>query len=308
MARALSDSLWRVLACPRCGGGLARDGEDASCEACRLRYPRRDDGALDLRLQGRKSVVHEFRLGVPLAASPSPLQPLPLRAAPEVDFRGRAVPYHLTRELLSHFPRAKAAGERMLDLGCGSAPHREACEAAGFEYVGLDYDSAQAMLLGDAHALPFRDASFAFVLSIAVLEHLRFPAVALREARRVMQPGAALVGTVAFLEPFHADSYYHHTHLGLSSALQEAGFVVEYLCPSAEWSGLRALAQMGLFPRMPAIMVKSLLLPLELLHRAWWAVGSLFDVRATDQLRVLSTSGAFSFVVRAPGRDERQPS
>ena len=299
MPRALSDGAWRALACPSCGGALARNGAGAACGACRTQYACGDGGALDLRLQRPKSVAHEFKLGVPLAMARERLRELPLHPAPEVDFRNRTVPYHLSRELLSHFPRAKAPGDLMLDLGCGTALHREVCEAAGFDYVGLDHDSAEAPVLGDAHALPFKDASFGFVLSIAVLEHLRFPVVALREARRVMRPGAVFLGTVAFLEPFHADSYYHHTHLGLCSGLQEAGFAVDYVCPAAQWSGLLPLAQMGLFPRMPAAMVKSLLFPLQLLHRAWWALGGRFDPRATEELRLLSMSGAFSFVARA---------
>ena len=305
MASELSDAAWRALACPGCGGALVRSGAGAACGACSARYARSKSGALDLRLQQPKSVAHEFRLGVPLAVAPEEFRELPRNPSPQVDFGGRAAPYHLTPELLSHFPRAKTTGELMLDLGCGSALHREVGEAAGFEYLGLDHDAAGASVLGDAHALPFKDASFAFVLSIAVLEHLRFPAVALREARRVMRPGAVFLGTVAFLEPFHADSYYHHTHLGLRSGLEEAGFAVDYVCPAAGWSGLLPLAQMGLFPRMPAVMVKSLLLPLQLLHRVWWAIGRRFDPRATEALRVLSTSGAFSFVARTPGRDER---
>jgi SAM-dependent methyltransferase len=300
----LSERVWHALACPHCGAGLVPGDGGASCGGCGSRYGRSDSGALDLRLQRPKAVRHDIQLGVPLAVPPHPFRALPLNAHPQVDFGRREVPYHLSRELMSYFPRAQAAGEPMLDLGCGAAPHREVCEAAGFEYVGLDHASARAAIHGDAHALPFKDRSFGFVLSVAVLEHLRFPALALREAHRVLRPGAPFLGTVAFLEPFHEDSYYHHTHLGLCSAFQEAGFHLDHVSPAGDWSGLLPLAQMALFPRMPAAAVKALLLPLKLLHRAWWALGARVDARASEELRSLSMAGAFSFVARA--REDRE--
>lgn len=226
------------------------------------------------------------------------LAPLLPNPAPQADLSHVSVPYHLSRVLMTYFPKALAGGELALDLGCGEALHREACEAAGFEYVGLDYESGKSQLLGDAHALPFEVGSFGFVLSVAVLEHLRFPVIAMREVHRVLKPNGLLVGTVAFLEPFHSESFYHHTHLGLCNTLREGGFEIERIGPSASWTGLAAQAQMGLFPRMPAGLARALFLPHQLLHRLWWRIGRIVDPRATEELRLLSNSGAFAFVAR----------
>lgn len=301
MSMTLSQNAWRALRCPQCSQELRRIADGAECGACATRYPATLPGALDLRLQKPRKVTLAHMLGGPPAV-PERIDWRELREKrdPEVDFSGVPVPYHLTRELMSHFPRARGAGDLALDLGCGAALHRAACEKAGFEYVGLDHASAQAQILGDAHALPFADASMGFVLSIAVLEHLRHPFVAMREVCRVLRPGAPFIGTVAFLEPFHSDSYFHHSHLGVLTSLREGGLEVERIAPSADWHALAAQGAMGLFPRLPNALLRPLLWPLHALHRLWWAAGGLVNAQATEATRVRNLTGAFSFVARRP--------
>jgi SAM-dependent methyltransferase len=276
----------------------------ADCGACGVRYPSAATGALDLRLRKPKVIRHEHVLGEPLPALPSTeYRELPEKHEPEVDFGELSVPHHLTRALMSHFPRAPRTGDLALDLGCGGAVHRPVCEAAGFEYVGLDYESDSAQVLGDAHALPFADQSFGFVLSIAVLEHIRFPFVAMREAFRVLRPGALFIGTVAFLEPFHGNSYFHHSHLGVLTSLLEGGFEIDCIAPHADWNALTAQANMGLFPKMPGVLQRLLIWPLQVLHRLWWAAGRRITPEATEAVRIRNLTGAFSFVARRPAVD-----
>jgi SAM-dependent methyltransferase len=203
---------------------------------------------------------------------------------------------------MGHFPTARGEGNLALDVGCGDEEHRETCENAGFEYVGLDIASPGATILGDAHALPFLNESFEFVLSVAVLEHLRYPFLMTGEVFRVLQPGGRFVGTVAFLEPFHSNSFYHHTHMGTWNSLCHAGFRIERLSATPGWSVLHAQAG-ALFPRMPKRLARALVAPLLCVHRFWWKVG-FWMTRApggSERYRRLSTAGSFFFVAVRDG-------
>jgi len=215
---------------------------------------------------------------------------------PEVDFSGVDVPRHLDEQMLSHFPRAGSGNSLALDLGCGSAGHRAVCEHAGFGYVGLDFSSYSASLWGDAHALPFRDGSFEFMLSVAVIEHLRFPFVALQEAYRVLKKGGRLVGTAAFLEPAHGNSLYHCTHLGLLNLLRYGGFRVEHVGPFTGWTVLSAQVSNALFPGLPLSWGKVVVWPLQMLHRAWWRLLRSRKAEFDENTRFRISAGAFAFV------------
>jgi SAM-dependent methyltransferase len=168
-------------------------------------------------------------------------------------------------------------------------------ECAGFEWVGLDYAEIGAPILGDAHALPFPDATFDFVLTIAVLEHLRYPFVGMQEAYRVMKPGCTLIGTVAFLEPCHGDSHYHHTHLGTLNTLRHAGLDVDVVAPHAEWMVLRAQAEMGMFPTLSARSRRWMVGAMEHLHRRSWR-----RAHGDEHARLRNTTGAFTFIAHKP--------
>ena len=118
-----SINLRAVLACGFCGQNLQVQGDgSAQCAGCGQRYARTAAGTLDLRLQRSKARELCFELGTPLAVDPSlRIEPLVASSAPQVDFRGIAVPQHVTPEFMSYFPKAREPGSLMLDLGCGQA-------------------------------------------------------------------------------------------------------------------------------------------------------------------------------------------
>ena len=299
MKSTLSTNIDSILQCPQCGASLTCNSSGCRCSDCNTEYMNADSGALDLRLKNKKRYQYEFLLGDCLLPETGfQFQPLPMNSKPEVDFSDFNVPVHLSKEILSYFPKAKGNDCLALDIGCGRTLHREVCEHAGFEYVGVDYNSSKAPILGDAHSLPFKDQSFNFALCLNVIEHIRFPFVMMKEAHRVLKPNGVFIGTVAFLEPFHVESFYHHTHLGVYNSLKEGGFAIEIIAPSKTWTVLKAQTKLALFPKMPIFLSKSLVLPLYGLHKLWWRIGNIFNMKATENRRLILTTGVFSFVAR----------
>lgn len=285
-------------ACPACAGTLDVDN-GVVCLSCGVGYGGAE-GRIDMRLRSTRRVTLTFEVGKPVEVKPGlNLGPLP-RQANGIDFGSMKVPRHLSPELLSHIPVPSRPGALALDLGCGDGSHRGVLEHAGYRYLGVDFGAPGAPMLADAHALPLRDLSVDFVLSIAVLEHIRFPAVMMADLFRAMRPGAVFVGTVAFLEPFHSDSYTHHSHLGTLNALQTAGFDVDHVSPNAEWQVLRAQAKNGLFPGLPKRVAVGLVKPLDRLHSALWTVAALRHPELTEEHRLRKLAGAFRFVARKP--------
>jgi len=260
-----------------------QSSQNAKCLQCNIEYPISPTGQPDFRLKQKKTCSVKVDLTV--------------ESMPHSSFVSDRKVNSLSAGLASYFPLAKDKQSFMLDLGCGSTLYRSQCEDAGFKYIGLDYNSPEATLLGDAHSLPFEDESLDFVLSTAVLEHLRYPFIALSEVHRVLKKQGKFIGTVAFLEPFHNDSFYHFTHLGLINCLEYAQFRIEQMAPIPKWDVLTAQASMAFFPKMPLIFIQLLLAPIRGAQSVWWRIGSSLYPRAGDLIsNSIRTAGAFAFI------------
>ena len=295
--REYSVRLRNALACPACGQTpLEETAGGVRCPRCPEDYPTSRWGSLDLRPRRPRPYPVEFEIGDRL---PPPegvdFGILTDHPKPEVDFSAVEAPSHLSRQILSHFPKAREPGALMLGLGCGHRVYPDVYALAGFEYVGLDIEAEAASILGDAHALPFRDESVEFVLAVALLEHVRHPAVMMREACRVLKPGGVIMGTVAFMEPYHGQSFYHHTALGTLNTLHAGGLTATHISPVAEWPVLYALADLALFPRMPKLLAKALVFPLHGFHVWWWKLCTTVSRTVPESRRLRNTTGTFIY-------------
>lgn len=132
------------------------------------------------------------------------------------------------------------ANARILDAGCGSG--RNMVELAHFGTVtGVELSQTSVALAlardvgeviaGSALEMPFADDSFDLAVTLDVIEHLEDDLAALRELRRVVAPGGALLVTVPayqWLWSGHDEINHHHrryTRRSLQRVAQQAGWM-----------------------------------------------------------------------------------
>ena len=142
-----------------------------------------------------------------------------LRAVPEnerIDFIDESASLPVMDSGTSDIPFVKdalASGKMVLQIGAGVdiSDNPNLIKTDAYVYSkALDY-------VADAHALPFADASFDFVYSLAVFEHLHTPWVVADEIFRVLKPGGRVYVLAAFFQHIHAypHHYFNMTDMGL---------------------------------------------------------------------------------------------
>ena len=118
--------------------------------------------------------------------------------------------------------RKGSKGLKVLDLGCGAGRTVDIFRRLDPEvdWRGLDLESSPevdkrtrkdaSFYTYDGVHIPFDDAIFDIVFSHQVFEHVRHPEALLEEVTRVLKPGAAFIGSVSALEPYHSFSLWNY--------------------------------------------------------------------------------------------------
>lgn len=108
-----------------------------------------------------------------------------------------------TRQGIDAFLRRELGGVSgtILDVGAGLRPFAELLPG---RTIALDHRPRPSIdVVGDAHRLPFGDATFDALVCTEVFEHLVDPPTAAAEMIRVLKPGGRLVLTTRFCFPLH---------------------------------------------------------------------------------------------------------
>ncbi|MEO7192831.1 MAG: class I SAM-dependent methyltransferase [Vicinamibacterales bacterium] len=184
----ISPRLLALARCPDCGRSLTRREHDVSCAGCGRAFAI-DGEVLDLRPRASYSEQTKY-----------------LDHALHTDARHESIAppvlgSRIRNDMLRRF-LAPSAGDRIVDLGCGSGRAIAWNAASGASILGVDISPFFArealqgsdLILGDLRKLPLADAAFNKAWSLDVFEHLSPEALrdVLTEAHRVLEPGGAL--------------------------------------------------------------------------------------------------------------------
>lgn len=151
------------------------------------------------------------------------------------------------------------SGESILDYGCGNTPYRKLLSEKFTNYICADLPGnrqAEVTIRKDG-TLPSADDSFDCVLSSQVLEHVSDPMSYLREAFRVLRPGASLIISTHGMWPYHPDptDFWRWTIDGLRRQIELAGFeIVTMKGVFGPESAALQLWQDSTFYRLPRII------------------------------------------------------
>jgi SAM-dependent methyltransferase len=138
-----------------------------------------------------------------------------------------------------------ATSAQVLEIGGGRVKSNHSYEDLFPNRHTYDIDpKRQPDTVGDAHALPFSDGSFEFILCTEVLEHLHTPQKAIDEMCRVLKSGGTLIITTRFVFPIHdaPHDYYRYTEYGLRHLFRDWK-IIELKAETESFSAIGALMQ-----------------------------------------------------------------
>ena len=282
-------ALLPALACPTCRSSLSLASATLTCSSCEQAYavsgdvPVLLDDTSKAEIAGFRNDAENVRLRQQLTSG---------GMAKLVDLIRPPHPFAYTRRRVNHakrlaFSALAAASEgnpnaRFLDIGSGIL--------GGLNHSGLSAHVRSKLLpleiaptsgvgvVGDAHKLPFKDASLDGALIQGVMEHVRDPIQVVAEIHRTLKPGAPVFAEVPFIQHYHLDpvDYRRWTHYGFEHLF------ADFIRDDAGVAAGPASALTDMLTEFPALLFRSpalywgtklvsgwLFSPLQLLDAIW---------------------------------------
>jgi len=243
-----TEDLLPILMCPECTVPLS------SLEACgTCGTPFEKDGHAPALFPKSRIRDVTFQVG-PKNTNPTEIDLDAVFKYPTHFGQEKNGPYHLDR---AHADRIEALPKSslVLEVGCGGGQMRQWIEGMGHRYLGTDISCTRVRdwlqefggpdILSDIHFLPVQSNTIDAIYSAAVTEHLASPFLAAQEVFRALKPGGTYFGNVSFMEPWHDESFFHMSPLGVFELLRQAGFDAEFIWPQPDYLGYRSLMRMG---------------------------------------------------------------
>jgi uncharacterized protein YbaR (Trm112 family)/SAM-dependent methyltransferase len=180
-------NLYDILACPTCKVAVVRQDQTLTCTQCQRTYPIVNGVPVLFPDGSVPAIQHEHELVVRLGYDPWE-----------------------HRVIMQSLP----ANSIILDMGAGNMavnlPNVVRTDVTLTPYVEV---------VADAHALPFLPGTFDYILSLAVIEHLRQPFVAAQEMYNALRNGGYVYGDCNFV--FHYHGYPHHYFNATQQGMQQ---------------------------------------------------------------------------------------
>jgi SAM-dependent methyltransferase len=136
----------------------------------------------------------------------------------------------------------------MLDAGSGSQQYRKRLESI-YKYESCDFDNIfdkkyikNQTYVCSVENLTMADSTYDVVLSMMVLEHLKYPQKAMDEMHRVLKTGGFLYLSTNFMYPRHGKpyDYFRFTKEGLEALAMNSNFSILQISPMGGFPALLA--------------------------------------------------------------------